>query len=203
MPKPTIKYCPNCAAPIAATAADDVCPSCGLTLDAAEDAARRKFRNRAIVFLLGVAGFLVVAARYPPLEVDGMMTFVAAIFLLLAIVGLWMYRPGAGHLESEILRRIYYGLAPVPWLLTGILLVNGALDHAPPENCTTSVIAKRAIPGPWAGRRLIVYSWRDGQRNERLSVTANEYAEFAPGDRITVHVKPGLIGIPWVESVYR
>lgn len=168
----------------------------------AEDAARRKFRNRAIIFLLGVLSFLVVSARYPPLEVDGMLTFVAAICLLLAVVGLWMQRSAAGHLESEILRRIFYGLAPVPWLLAGIVLVNGALDHAPPENCTTSVIAKRAVPGPWAGHRLVVYSWRDGRRFERLSVTANEYGAFAAGDRITVHVKPGIIGIPWVESVY-
>lgn len=199
-----MKHCPNCAAPLADAVGDeDACPACGLTPGEADAVTRRKFLNRAVVFLLGVLSFLLVSARYPPLEVDGMMTFIAAIFMLIAVVALWMTFPGSRHVVSEVLRRIYYGLAPVPWLLTGILLVNGALDHAPPENCTTSVIARRAVPGPWAGHRLIVYSWRDDHRIERLSVTANEYAEFAPGDRVTVHVKPGLIGIPWVESVYR
>jgi hypothetical protein len=50
---------------------------------------------------------------------------------------------------------------------------------------------------------LLVRSWRDGQRVERLAVDADDLDRFNEGDSIVVAVEPGVLGIPWYYGVYR
>jgi len=45
-------------------------------------------------------------------------------------------------------------------------------------------------------RRLVVHSWRPGQKVERLAVDADDFERFRVGDRIEVAVQPGVLGIP-------
>jgi hypothetical protein len=192
-------HCMNCGAPLAG----EVCPSCGMGMAAAEAALRRKFANRTAILLLGALSFVLIGGMYPPLELDGMLIFVGVIFFITLGAGLWMERRAARHLEVEILKRIYFALAPVPLLLAGILFVNGGLDHSAPVTYSTKVVSKLAFSGPWPGRRIIVDSWRDNERYERLAVSRTDYDRFQEGDGIVARVESGLIGIPWVSSVYR
>jgi hypothetical protein len=50
---------------------------------------------------------------------------------------------------------------------------------------------------------LVVQSWRSDHRFERVPATRFDLDRFHAGDDIVIHVKGGLIGIPWVEEISR
>jgi hypothetical protein len=191
--------CLNCGAERDA----DICAACGLASSAAEISLRLKLLNRTAVFLLGALAFVVASARYPALELDGILIFIGILFFLTLGIAIWLERRALRHAEVEALKRVYYGLIPIPWLLAALLLGNGALDHTPPHIETARVIGKFSMPGPVPNRRLIVTSWREGRRLERVSVYRGDFDRFSSGDIVEVHVQEGLVGIPWVSGVSR
>jgi hypothetical protein len=191
--------CLNCGAERDA----DICAACGLASSAAEISLRLKLLNRTAVFLLGALAFVVASARYPALELDGILIFIGVLFFLTLGIAVWVERRALRHAEVEALKRVYYGLIPLPWLLAALLLGNGALDHTPPHVETARVIGKFSMPGPVPNRRLIVTSWREGRRLERVSVYRGDFDRFSSSDIVEVHVQEGLVGIPWVSGVSR
>jgi hypothetical protein len=191
--------CLNCGAERDA----DVCGACGLGSSAAEFTLRRKLLNRTAVFLLGAIAFVVASERYPALELDGILIFIGVLFFLTLGVVMWLERRTLRHAEVEALKRVYYGLIPLPWLLTAVLLGNGALDRTAPRLKVARVIGKFSMPGPVANRRLIVTSWREGHRFERVPVDHRDFDRFSAGENVAVRVQEGLIGIPWVGGVTR
>ena len=196
---PGMTRCLNCGAERDA----DVCAACGLGSSAAEFTLRRKLLNRTAVFLLGAIAFVVASGRYPALELDGILIFIGVLFFLTLGIVMWLERRALRHAEVEALKRVYYGLIPLPWLLAAVLLMNGAFDHTRPEIRYTRVIGKFSMPGPVANRRLIVNSWRQDHRFERVPVDRSDFDRFSAGDSVEVRVQEGLIGIPWVEGVSR
>jgi hypothetical protein len=191
--------CLNCGAERDA----DTCAACGLASSAAEISLRLKLLNRTAVFLLGALAFVVASARYPALELDGILIFIGVLFFLTLAIAIWVERRALRHAEVEALKRIYYGLIPLPWFLAALLLGNGALDHTPPRIETARVIGKFSMPGPVPNRRLIVTSWREGRRFERVSVDRGDFDRISSGDMVQVRVQGGLVGIPWVSGVSR
>jgi hypothetical protein len=189
--------CLNCGADREA----DICETCGLNSTAAEFSLRKKLLNRTAIFLLGALAFVVASERYPALELDGILIFIGVLFFLTLGVAMWVERRALRHTEVEALKRIYYGLIPLPWLLALLLLANGALDRSPPQVRISRVMGKFAMSGPVANRRLIVASWREGQRFERIPVDRGDYDRFSTGDSIEVQVQGGLVGISWVTGV--
>ena len=109
------------------------------------------------------------------------------------------------HQEIEILKRVYAGFVPLPWLLAAAIFLNGKLDQAGHVKYVPAAVqGKFLMKGLVRGsRRLVVPSWRPGQKVERLPVDADDFDRFAVGDRIEVGVEPGVLGIPWVYGVYR
>jgi hypothetical protein len=66
------------------------------------------------------------------------------------------------------------------------------------------VVNRYNMPGIVRGtRRLIVRSWRDGEKVERLAVNSDDFDRFHAGDAVSVGVKPGALGIAWYFGVYR
>jgi hypothetical protein len=131
-----------------------------------------------------------------------MWIFLGAMFvavMVLAIVLDWQAR--RGHMNQP-LKRVYYGLAPVPWLVVALLLVNGALDSSAPRAHTARIIGKFSMPGLLKSSRLIVDSWRPDRRVERIPIRRDEIASYQQGEWVEVRVHEGLVGIPWVDSVY-
>lgn len=191
--------CLNCGAERDA----DICASCGLASSAAEISLRLRLLNRTAVFLLGALAFVVASARYPALELDGILIFIGVLFFLTLGIAIWVERRALRHAEVEALKRVYYGLIPLPWLLAALLLGNGALDHTPPHIETARVIGKFSMPGPVPNRRLIVNSWREGRRFERVSVDRGDFDRISSGELVQVRVQEGLVGIPWVSGVSR
>jgi hypothetical protein len=114
---------------------------------------------------------------------------------------MWVERRALRHAEVERLKRVYYGLIPVPWLLAALLLVNGTLDRGAPQIVDARVIGKFSMRGPVPSRRLVVTSWREGRRWERILVGNGDFDRIRVGDVVEVEVRSGLVGIPWVSGV--
>jgi hypothetical protein len=190
--------CLNCGAERDA----DVCDACGLNSTAAEFSLRKRLLNRTAFFVLGALAFVAASNRYPPLDLDGILIFIGVLFFVTLGLAILLERRALRHLEVEALKRIYYGLIPVPWILGGLMLANGALDHVPPQIQEARLEGKFSMGGALPSRRLIVSSWREGHRVERIPVDRVNFDTFSRGDIVEVKVEGGLVGIPWVLDVY-
>jgi hypothetical protein len=183
----------------------DQCPVCGLTSAAAEVMFRRRLWLRTTVFLAGSLLFPYVSQIYPPLELDLMLVFFGVIFFLALTLAVFLDRGARKRQEIEVLKRIYAGFIPLPWILAATLVVNGRVDSA--KNIAyhpTTVIGSFNMKGIVRGsRRLVVRSWREAHRVERLAVDMDDFDRFRVGDPVTVAVEPGALGIPWYYGVYR
>lgn len=179
----------------------DVCDYCGLNSAAAEYSLRKKLLNRTAIFLVGAILFVAATGMYPALDLDEMLIFGGVLFFAVLALAIVVERRAVRHTETEALKRVYYGLIPVPWILGALLMANGALDTSHPHIEETRVLSKFSMPGPVPSRRLIVRSWRDGHWVERLPVSSADFDSFNRGDAIEVQVKDGLTDIPWVEGV--
>lgn len=193
--------CIDCGAPRTA----DQCPACGLTSRAAELVFRRRLVGRTAIFLVGSLVFPYVSQIFPPLDLDLMLIFFGLLFFAALALAVILESRARAHKEIEVLKRIYAGFIPLPWILAATLFINGKIDSQ--KNMTyypTSVEGKFNMKGIVRGsRRLYVHSWRPGQKIERLAVDADDFDRFQDGDLVTVAVEPGAIGIPWYYGVYR
>jgi hypothetical protein len=197
----SLTRCLDCGSPRTA----DQCPSCGLTSVAAELVYRRRLVARTAVFLVGSLAFPYVSQIYAPLDLDLMLVFFGLLFFLALAIAVVLERRARQHQEIEVLKRIYAGFIPLPWILAATLFLNGRLDSQ--KNLAyypTSVVSKFNMKGIVRGsRRLHVRSWRAGQKVEALAVNADDFDRFQIGDTVTVAVEPGVLGIPWYFGVYR
>jgi hypothetical protein len=191
----------DCGAPRTA----DQCPSCGLTSIAAELVFRRRLVARTAIFLVGSLAFPYVSQIYPPLDLDLVLVFFGLLFFLALAIAVILERRARQRKELEVLKRIFSGFIPLPWILAATLFVNGRLDSQ--KNLAyypTVVVGKFEMKGIVRGsRRLRVRSWRAGQKVEGLAVDVDDLDRFNAGDLVTVAVEPGALGIPWYFGVYR
>jgi hypothetical protein len=125
------------------------------------------------------------------------------VFFAALALGYWIEHRARRRQEVEVMKRIYFGLIPVPWVLAALLFVNGRFDSSIPRTEPAAIIGKVSIAGLPRGYRLVVTSWRSGRPVERLSVDRADFDRFRPGDEVIVVVRDGLAGIPWVYGVQR
>ena len=107
--------------------ATDQCPSCGLTSAAAEVMFRRRLVLRTAIFLLGSLAFPYVSQIYPPLDLDVMLIFFGLIFFAVLFLAVILERRARNRQDIEVLKRVYSGFIPLPWILAATLFVNGRL----------------------------------------------------------------------------
>jgi hypothetical protein len=183
----------------------DQCPACGLTTAAAELVFRRRLINRTLGFVAGSLLFPYVSQVYPPLDLDLMLVFFGVLFFIALALAVILEQLARKHREIEPIKRVFAGFVPLPWILTAILFANGKFDN--PKNIQyipTTVEGTFYMKGIVRGsRRLVVRSWRPGQKLERLAVDADDFDRFHVGDSIDVGVEPGAASLPWVYGVYR
>ena len=181
----------------------DQCLSCGLTSAAAELVVRRRLVRRTAVFLVGIIVFVVASQVFPALEIDSILIFGGLVFFCSLALGYWIDYRARKHQEIEAMKRIYFGMIPVPWIFAGLLFLNGRLDTSRPVRIDAVVVSKFATGGLPRSRRLVVNSWRDGRRIERIAVDQNDFDRFQRGDDIVIQAQKGALGVPWVYGVYR
>lgn len=183
----------------------DQCPFCGLTSTAAELLFRKRLVKQTFFFLAGSLLFPYITQIYPPLDLDLMLVFFGVLFFIALAIAVLLDRRARKHQEIEVLKRIYAGFIPLPWILAFAIFLNGRLDSPTklvyvPERVEGKFLMKGLVRGT---RRLVVRSWRPEQKVERLPVDPDDYERFKVGDQIQVAVQPGVLGIPWVYGVYR
>ncbi len=183
--------------------AADQCPACGLTSAAAEVVLRGRLVKRTAFFLVGIIIFVTATQVYPPLEIDAIQIFGGAVFFLSLALGYWIDYRARKHQEVEAMKRIYFGMIPVPWIFAGMLFLNGRLDNSRPIHIPAAVAGKVATGAIPRSRRLIVTSWRYGHRFEHIAVDQNDFDRFQRGDDIVIQVQKGEFDIPWVYGVFR
>jgi len=183
----------------------DQCPACGLTSAAAEVMFRKRLIKQTAFFLAGSLIFPYITPIYPPLDLDLMLVFFGLLFFLALTIAVILDRRARKHQEIEILKRVYAGFIPLPWILAAAIFLNGKLDSPNkvayvPAQIQQKFLMKGLVRG---SRRLVVRSWRPSQKFERLPVDADDFDRFRVGDQVEVAVEPGVLGIPWVYGVYR
>jgi hypothetical protein len=181
----------------------DQCPSCGLTSAAAELVVRRRLVRRTGIFLVGIIVFVAASQVFPALELDSILIFAGLVFFLSLALGYWIDYRARKHAEIEVVKRIYFGMIPVPWIFAGLLFLNGKLDTSRPIRIPATVVGKFATGGLPRSRRLVVNSWRYGRRIERIAVDQNDYDRFQQGDDIIIQAQKGAMGVPWIYGVFR
>ena len=181
----------------------DQCSACGLTSAAAELVVRRRLVRRTAFFLVGIIVFVAASQVYPALEIDAILIFAGLVFFFSLALGYWIDFRARKRLEVEAVKRIYFGMIPVPWIFAGMLFLNGQLDASRPIRVPAMVVGKFSTSGLPRSRRLVVTSWRGTRRVERIAVDQNDYDRFQRGDDIVVQAQKGAFGLPWVSGVYR
>jgi hypothetical protein len=181
----------------------DQCPYCGLTSAAAELVVRRRLVRRTAFFLVGIIVFVVASQLFPALELDAILIFAGLVFFLSLALGYVIDRRARKRQEVEAIKRIYFGMIPVPWIFAAMLFLNGKLDTSRPFRVPATVVGKFSTGGLPRSRRLVVTSWRGGRRVERISVDQNDFDRFQRGDDIVVQEQKGAFGVPWIYGVYR
>jgi hypothetical protein len=161
--------------------------------------------KRTAVFLAGSLLFPYISQLYPPLDLDWMLVFFGLIFFGGLTVAVFVDRGARNRQDIEVLKRVYAGFIPLPWILAATLFLNGKLDS--PKNVVyypTTVQSRFNMRGIVRGsRRLFVRSLRPGQKVERLAVDVDDYDRFHDGDAVVVGVAPGALGISWFYGIYR
>ncbi len=155
----------------------------------------------AVDFLSGLSlfgAFAVVYAglvRYPPVDM-----LAPAILFVIGFVMVSLFLRQARK-EGERPSGRHFAAALLPWTIAVICSANGALDHSEETRHATVVVQTR-YGSRIGGRRLIVRSWRPDHETETIYLSA--FARFYfPGQQITIGVKSGALGVPWISSVSR
>jgi hypothetical protein len=100
----------------------------------------------------------------------------------------------------------YLVISLYPWVLSALLLANGLFDHSAETTHHTVAISSSGATPIYI---LHVQSWRPGRASETLYLHRTYFGTTYPADRryllegdpVTVGVKPGALGIPWVSSL--
>jgi hypothetical protein len=176
-----------------------------LTSAAAELVFRRRLFVQTAIFLVGSLLFPYVSQIYPPLDLDAMLVFFGLVFFAGLTIAVFLDRRAHARKDIEILKHLFTGLIPIPFILSVALFLNGRLDSPKDVSYhTATVLSRYQMKGVVRGtRRLFVHSWREGRRYERLAVDSDDFDRFHEGDRVVVGVEPGALGIPWFYGVYR
>lgn len=183
--------------------AEETCETCGFSSQVAEIIFRRNLLLLTAIFLVGAVLFVPVSRVFPPLDLDGVLIFVGALFFLTLGLAVWLDARARHHREVEALKQIFRALVPVPWLLSALLFVNGWMDRSSPAVHSATIVSKFSMPGWLREHRLVVTSWRSGRLFERIAVDTNDQARFLRGDEIEIGVHEGLAGIAWVSEIHR
>jgi hypothetical protein len=181
----------------------DQCGACGLTTAAAEVVVRRRLVRRTAWFLVGIIIFVAAAQVFPALELDAILVFSGLVFFFSLALGYWIDQRARNHREVEAIKRIYFGMVPVPWIFAAMLFLNGRLDTSRPVQIPATVVGKFSTGGLPRSRRLVVTSWRGQRRFERIAVDRDDFERFQRGDDVIIQAQKGALGVPWVYGVYR
>jgi hypothetical protein len=81
------------------------------------------------------------------------------------------------------------------------VISNCLFDKSDPEIFNTTVVGKETSSGKSTTYYLTVEPWGPRTETEKVSVTKDEYEKTDKGDKVDIHLRPGLLKIPWFYVV--
>ena len=155
-------------------------------------------RTLRLVFLFGAfLSLYSVLGPYPLLVAGPVLLSVAAVCISAGVVLL-----GAPKDVPAIGKDV--AVAVFPWLLACGLLANGALDHSS-EVIQQTVVLRTEYRRSWDV--VVVQSWRSGRTTESLYIRRpflfGTGGLFLRGKAITVGIRSGALGMPWISRISR
>ena len=153
------------------------------------------------LFVAGSLALWVARDSYRPLDQPLAFKVIGLTLLAGATVLAWgTRRSKADDSDSYFPKFTYLIVALLPWLFVLTLSLNAFLDRSSPMQHPATVVSKSETI---LGRRITVTSWRPGRNAESIPVDAHVYPSLPANGPIIVSVKPGLLGIPWVNGFER
>ncbi len=165
----------------------------------------RRIAGLALIVIATTATGALAELPWPAAALLG-LALAAAVASVAAVAGRLRAEGGVAFTVRCLYRASLAGLATfLAW--TAVVLVNGALDRAAVTEQPSEVFSVVTAPiDPGIGG-LIPYahvdlrSWRDGGGIERLVLAPRERQRTWVGQPVTVTVRPGFLGIPWVAAL--
>lgn len=161
---------------------------------------RRRGIGALLLFsILGLfAAFNVVLGPYGLLEA-GPVLFSVLVWACLTFTMLSRVPIGERVTPTYLVIGLY------PWVLSALLLANGLFDHSAETTHHAQAISSSGATPIYI---LRVQSWRPGRASETLYFHRTYFGVAHPGDQrylqagdpVTVGVRSGALGIPWVSS---
>lgn len=190
----------------------DVAPS----VDAAEVAPPR--RARGDVMLVGALAAFVVSLfamyalpvgyadyRSPLLARDqhAALAFTSGAWLLLVPIT-WLWVRGHSRSFRNFLGVVLLGLFPLVVLGTeALFLLNATLDRGVAAEHEVTVARRRSPARKSEHRYLYIPWWGPSGGELELEVSAATFRGMHEGDAVSLDVRPGAFGWPWVERLRR
>lgn len=147
-------------------------------------------------FLVGCIA-LAVCANAPFLPLESREVMLGVLFPSVVVFALLQSTirtrgPSKGH----------WALAVFPWFVASLLLVNGFFDRSPALTHSTVVEKTAYAYGVGFRHGIVVRSWRPGRTTESIPVPLFQ-GFYYPGERVTITVREGALGLPWITAVSR
>ena len=152
----------------------DQCPSCGLTSAAAELVFRKRLFWQMAIFLVGSLLFPTLSQIYPPLDLDAMLVFYGLVFFVALGLAIVLDRRAHARKDIELLKHLFTGLIPIPFILSVALLLNGKLDS--PKDLayhSTTVQGRYLMRGMVRGTRRDAWSLAPESQRTALALSTS------------------------------
>ena len=161
-------------------------------------------RGIGVLLLFSILGFFVIfnviLAPYGLLEAG-------PVLLSVLIWACFTFAMLSRLPRGERVTPTYLVIGLYPWVLSALLLANGWFDHSAETTYHTVAISSSGATPLYV---LRVQSWRPGRASETLYFHRTYFGTghlgegryLQAGDPVTIGVKPGALGMPWVSSSY-
>jgi hypothetical protein len=164
--------------------------------------AERILRPSTILLFGGLFGVIVTSWIYRPLDSNSIYITALVLFLFPMVLYVVTAIRKRETQQVERLRTIFLRSAALSIIFAGVLIGNGALDHAPPPKIQSIVIRKYVTHG----RRSTTYhvdvrSWRPGRTDQDLQVGSRTFSAIAEGHGVSIELHPGFVGVQWYGRV--
>jgi hypothetical protein len=167
-------------------------------------ALNKQLQPALYLLMIGMIGFLVAGASYPPLDLNALMLLGLGLFFLPLLAHIVVHVRKRLAANVGRLRRIYLWAGALLIGMGVALGFNGLADRTPPRLVRTSITRKHTTRGRSSvGHILTLASWRPGRAAEEINVSSAEYRGFQVGDQVVVEVHAGWFRVPWWGRVCR
>jgi hypothetical protein len=142
-------------------------------------------------------------AKYSILESTPIFYALVAVYLASLLPMIIFVRRGHQPTHVALIRSASRWGGGVLIAMALALFANGALDKSPPKQFFASIVDKRISQGRHGPSYSVTIrpSWRPGESEADLPVTADTFDILSTGGHVSIAVHLGFFDLPWYDDV--